>query len=137
MHHSHSIQDFMTPNPIVVKSTTPILEAFGLMRTKTMRHLPIVNDEGQVVGLVTDRDIKLASSFERADQMRVSDLMIQKPYTVESVVSLRNVALYMAENRYGCALVLRDGQLVGIFTTDDALRTLGEILQNAEEETAA
>ena len=137
MHQLHKIQDFMTPNPIVVKKTLPIQEALGIMRKKSARHLPVVDDSGHVIGLVTDRDIKLASSFIEADQMHVSDIMIEKPYCVESVVSLRNVALYMAENRYGSALILRDGQLIGIFTADDALRTLGEMLSNSKSETAA
>ncbi len=137
MTHPQKIQDFMTPNPKVVKKTTPIQEAFSLMRKESVRHLPVIDDWGQLVGLITDRDIKLASAFDRAEQMQVKDLMIEKPYCVESVVSLRNVALYMAENRYGCALILHDGKLIGIFTTDDALRTLGEMLHAPEQNTAA
>lgn len=127
----------MTPNPMVIKKDSLIQEALGLMRKKSIYHLPVVDDTGQVIGLITDRDIKLASAFERSDHMQVSDLMIKKPYTVETVVSLRNVALYMAEHRYGCALVVRDGQLAGIFTAEDAMRTLGEMLQESEQEKAA
>ena len=137
MHHLRPIHEFMTPNPYTIRPNAPLHEALGLMRKESMRHLPVVDESGQLVGLVTDRDIKCASAFERADHMTVKDLMIERPYTVESVVSLRNVALYMAENRYGCALVLRDGQLVGIFTADDGLRTLGEMLHSTEQETAA
>jgi len=131
------VQDFMTPNPVTIKKDAKIQDALGLMRKESVRHLPVVDHDQKLVGLVTDRDIKCASAFERADHMTVNDLMISKPYCVESVVSLRNVALYMAENRFGCALVTRDGQLIGIFTAEDGLRALGEMLQESEHETAA
>ena len=127
----------MTPNPVVVKKDVKIQDALSLMRKESIRHLPVTNENNELVGVITDRDIKCASAFEQADHMKVSDLMILKPYAVESVVSLRNVALYMAENRLGCALVLRNGQLAGIFTVEDGLRALGEMLQDSEQASAA
>ena len=134
---ARKVQDFMTPNPVVVKKDVKIQDALSLMRKESIRHLPVTNENNELVGVITDRDIKCASAFEQADHMKVSDLMILKPYAVESVVSLRNVALYMAENRLGCALVLRNGQLAGIFTVEDGLRALGEMLQDSEQASAA
>jgi acetoin utilization protein AcuB len=124
------IEQFMTRYPIVTSRTTSIQEAFSLIRKKGIRHLPVVDAQGQLVGLISDRDIKIAISLEGAERMTVEDLMISNTYFVENTASLHDVASSMAEKRLGCVPVLEKGQLVGIFTTEDALRSLSELVHS-------
>jgi acetoin utilization protein AcuB len=88
-----------------------------------------------LVGILTDRDIKLASSFTNQDNLKVDDVMTPHPYAVKLQTSLSVVVEEMAEHKYGSAIVVQDnGKVVGIFTAVDGLRVLGEVLhQNFRE----
>lgn len=78
---------------------------------------------------LTDRDVKLASSFQGAAEFKVEEVMTPDPYTVKPGTSLEHVVSEMAEHKYGCAIIQQDnGKIVGIFTTIDALRVFSEVL---------
>jgi acetoin utilization protein AcuB len=100
-----------------------------MMREHQFRHLP-VQDGGKLVGVLTDRDVKLAASFAESNKLTVEDVMTPDPYTTTPHASLQDVVLEMAEHKYGCAIVKQEnGKVVGIFTATDGLRVLGEILE--------
>lgn len=122
------IQKFMTPMPHSVGLNIPVKTAFSMMREHRIRHLP-VQEGGKLVGVLTDRDVKLASSFSGPGDLTVEDVMTPDPYTVAPELSLDQVVTEMAEHKYGCAIVRQDnGKVVGIFTTTDGMRVLGEML---------
>lgn len=123
------IEKFMTTTPHTIGINIPVKKALGMMREHRIRHLP-VEDAGTLVGIVSDRDIKLAASFDGADKCTVEDVMTQDPYTVTPQTPVDHVVLEMAEHRYGCAVVKQEnGKVVGIFTATDGLRVLGEVLK--------
>lgn len=123
------IQKHMTPMPHTIGKDIPLKAALNMMREHRIRHLP-VQDAGKLVGVLTDRDVKLASSFEQAETLSVEEVMSPDPYTVDPEISLDNVVLEMAEHKYGCAIIQQgNGKVVGIFTAVDGLRVLGEILR--------
>jgi len=128
------IQKFMTPMPHSVGVKIPLATAHALMREHAVRHLP-VQEAGRLVGVLTDRDIKLAGSFRGAGELLVEDVMTPEPYTVNPQAPVDQVVAEMARHKYGCALVQQEnGKLVGIFTATDALRVLEELLhQNYRE----
>jgi len=122
------IQKFMTPMPHTIGQDIPLKTALSMMREHRFRHLP-VQDGGKLVGILTDRDVKLAASFAGAAELTVSDVMTPDPFTVGPETSLDFVVLEMAEHKYGCAVIEQgNGKVVGIFTATDALRVLGEQL---------
>ncbi len=123
------IEKYMTPMPHTIGSKIPMDKAIDLMRTHRIRHLP-VQEEGKLVGVLTDRDIKLASSFtQEGSVLQVDDIMTPDPYTITPQASLDVVVAEMAEHRYGCAIVVQEnGKVVGIFTAVDGLRVLNEII---------
>ncbi len=124
------IEKYMTPMPHTINSSMPIKTAVQMMRTNRIRHLPVQN-AGKLVGVLTDRDIKLASSFKGPDDLLVEDVMTPDPYTTTPQASLDQVVFEMAEHKYGCAVIeQKNGKVVGIFTANDGLRVLGEVLQN-------
>jgi acetoin utilization protein AcuB len=128
------IQKFMTPMPHSVGVKIPLTTAHGIMREHAIRHLP-VQEAGRLVGVLTDRDIKLAGSFRGSGELIVEDVMTPEPYTVSPQAPVDQVVAEMARHKYGCALIQQEnGKLVGIFTATDALRVLGDLLhQNYRE----
>lgn len=119
----------MTMMPHTVGRDIPIKTALGMMREFSIRHLP-VQEGGKLVGILTDRDLKLAASFQGAANLTVEEVMTPDPFTVDPDSSLDRVVTEMAEHKYGCAIIQQsNGKLVGIFTASDALRVLAEILQ--------
>lgn len=122
-----TVQKFMSYDPVSLDADKAIVDAENLMRDNGIRHLPIVED-GQVVGILSDRDIKLAKSIvQAADAIQVRHICQSDVYSVEPNTPLDVVVDTMADHQYGSAVVVQNGKLVGIFTTVDACRTLAEI----------
>ena len=122
------IQKFMTPMPHTINAKMPLKTAFAMMREHGFRHIPVL-DGGELVGVLTDRDVKLAGSFADAEKVTAEDAMTPDPYAVLPQAPLDQVLAEMATHKYGCALVRQEnGKLVGIFTATDALRVLVELL---------
>jgi CBS domain-containing protein len=93
-----------------------------------------VQKGGALVGILSDRDLKLARSFPGASELVVDDVMTPDPYVVELDTPLDEVAFVMAQHKYGCAVVVDTfgRHAVGIFTANDALKCLGETLRERE-----
>jgi acetoin utilization protein AcuB len=125
-----AIQKYMTTDPASIESTAKVREAQDLMSKLQIRHLPVTKD-GVVVGIISDRDLKLVAAFSKVDidQLVVADACHDDPYTVSPDALIHEVAAEMAQKHYGSAIVVQNGRLVGIFTAVDACRTLAEILE--------
>jgi acetoin utilization protein AcuB len=123
------IQKYMTPMPHTIGLDQPIQKALDLMREHRIRHLP-VQEGGRLVGILSDRDIKLAASFAGQETLTCEDVMTPDPYTVLPEADLQAVASEMAEHKYGCAIIHQpNGKVTGIFTEVDALRVLTDVLR--------
>ena len=126
----------MTPNPYTASPETTIAEALKLTRSHRIRHVPVCED-GKLVGLVTDRDLRLAMPpiwAEERDELkqqlhtrRVGEVMVREIITVTPVMPIEEAARLLYENRIGCLPVMEDGALVGILTETDLLRALVEL----------
>jgi len=125
-----TIQKYMTTTPQTLGGEQNLLKAKSLMSDLNIRHLPVLHG-GQLVGIVSDRDLKLVESFKDVDpaQVTLKEIMISDPYTVSPDASLEEVANTMAEFKYGAAVVVQNQQVVGIFTAIDALKALAELLE--------
>ena len=122
------IQKVMTPMPHTVGKDIPLKTAMSLMREHRIRHLP-VQESGRLVGILTDRDIKLAAAFADGNALKVEDVMSPEPYTAAPDTPLDHVVSEMAEHKYGCAIVQQgNGKVVGIFTAVDGMRVLTDTL---------
>lgn len=122
------IQKYMTPMPQMIEAKAPIQAALTVMREFRIRHLP-VQEAGKLVGILSDRDIKLASAFGDAATLTVDSAMTESPYAVTPDTPLNRVVAEMGEHKYGCAVIQQaNGKIVGIFTAVDALRVLSDTL---------
>lgn len=123
------IEEVMTPQPITIGRAESLATAHELMRANEVRHLPVL-EHGELVGVVTQRDLYLLETIAGVDLRvdRVDDAMSHDAYAVQPDAPLDVVTAHMAAHRYGCAVVIERGRVIGIFTASDALRVLAGTL---------
>jgi acetoin utilization protein AcuB len=111
----------MTPTPQTARPSLTLDEAKQLMQMHRIRHLPIL-DAGKLVGILTERAIRVIESINGADlkKIRVEDAMEQSVYVVPPNAGVDEVVMGMTSRRYGSAVVMRNREVLGIFTLADA-----------------
>lgn len=126
-----TIQKYMTVMPHTLGFDQTVEQAQDLMSKYRIRHLPILKG-GKLVGILSDRDVKLMMSFADFDpkKVKVNDAYTPDPYITSPTARLDEVVALMAEKKYGSALIVDNGKLVGIFTEIDALLALSELLES-------
>jgi len=128
------VEEFTTPDPVTAGEDMTIDELRQLMEIHGIRHLPVIRGN-TVVGVVSDRDVRLVAGLTVAEklQVRASDIMAADPLTVTSTAPLDEVAYAMSEKKVGSAIVNDEqGRFLGIFTSIDALNALIEIVRNRD-----
>ncbi len=131
MNETIRVKSIMRPFPYTVRRDAQALEANALMDEHQIRHLPVIDDRG-LVGVVSDRDIKLlfgiVSIDHRLEDLLVEDAFVEDAYIVDMNAPLKEVLLTMADKHIGSVLVTHKGKLAGLFTTVDVCRSFGEYL---------
>jgi len=127
------VRDRMTPNPITIRPNSDPMAAQMLLRYSNFRRLPVVDERGQVVGIVTDSDVDLflataPSPSIQQRQHRVAQMMTTPVITVSPGYPLEEAAQLMLRHKIGGVPVVEVDRLVGIITRDDILAQLVEAL---------
>jgi len=124
-----SISKYMTTIPHTIGADQSLSKASKMMHEYRIRHLPVLSG-GKLVGILSDRDVKLVESFKDVDpeKVTVEEAFTPDPFIASPTSSLADVCEQMAVKKYGCALVCDNNKLVGIFTWVDALSALNELL---------
>jgi acetoin utilization protein AcuB len=125
-----SIQKYMTTSPHSIGGEQTLATAARMMHEHRIRHLPVLSG-GELRGLLTDRDLKLVETFRDVDptKLTVEEAMTEEPYAVSPETPLDEVVSTMAGSKFGSAVVVQNGRVVGIFTTVDACQALSELLK--------
>jgi acetoin utilization protein AcuB len=125
-----SIQKYMTTSPHSIGGEQTLATAARMMHEHHIRHLPVLSG-GKLRGLLTDRDLKLVETFRDVDpaKLTVDEAMTEQPYAVSPETPLDEVVSTMAAGKFGSAIVVQNGHVVGIFTTVDACQALSELLK--------
>lgn len=125
-----TIQKHMTTSPHSVGLDQPLSQAHAFMRKHDIRHLPVLSG-GALVGLLSERDLTLIETLKDVDPktVTVEEAMSTNVYAVSPDAPLDEVVSTMAEHKHGSAVVMQNGHVVGIFTTVDACRALGQLLR--------
>ena len=128
----------MKPNPITVSPADSFRRAMTLIRQRGIRHLPVV-EGGQLVGIVTDRDLRQASPSPATsleihelhyllEKITVREIMTTKVHTVTPETPIEEAARLMLQHKIGGLPVLRSGLLVGILTETDILTAFVDLM---------
>jgi acetoin utilization protein AcuB len=128
-----TIKSAMSPFPYSVDTGASVADAQEFMREHRIRHLPVTH-EGELVGSISDRDIKLVLgpdfAYPDAEATRVADVLVRDAYIVDMNTGLDDVLAHMAEHHLGSAIITRRGKLAGIFTVTDACKHFAEYLRD-------
>lgn len=138
------VRDRMTKNPITVKPDLPVAEAMEWMRRENVRHFPVVDKEGKLVGIVARDDLLYASPSPVTSlsmweitylmsQVTVEEAMTKEVITTAEDTPLEEVARLMFDNKIGSLPVMRDGMLVGIITESDLFAAFLELFGGHEK----
>ncbi len=133
------IKDWMSTPVITVGPDESMMKASKLMKDKTIRRLPVVDDKGKLIGIVTDRDIKEASPSKATtldihelyyllSEIKVKDIMTKNPVRLKSEDSVEKAAVLLSDRTLGgLPIVDDDDGVVGIITEKDMYDVLIEI----------
>ncbi len=123
------VADYMTKSPHSIGADQPVSVARSKMREHGVRHLPVLRS-GRLVGIVTERDLAWIENVgvEGRTTLVVDDAMTPYPYLAAPSTPLREVAAMMAKGKFGAAIIADKNEVVGVFTTTDAMRALSDAL---------
>jgi len=133
------VKDQMTPHPVCGRPEMPVTEAQALMQEHSIRHLPILDADGALVGLITQRaltqavpsDVKKFSPFVInyvLAKIKARNIMVKDVITIGEDMAIEEAARIMADRKIGCLPVMRDGELVGIISDNDLFNAMVNLL---------
>jgi acetoin utilization protein AcuB len=137
------VKNRMTPNPVTATLETTYNEALRLMKKNNINHLPIVDNKGRPIGLVTTGGMLRAApspvttlnAFEiisLLDSVTLGSIMVSPVFAVDESCSITNAANFMLQNKIDSLLITHEEILVGIITAADIFRIFVEITGGAQ-----
>ena len=131
------VRECMTVNPITISPTTTYAQASRLLRLKKLHALPVVDKEGELVGIITEKNlldispvavlgVHTISDFLSA--IKVEEAMTTRVITVQEDYPLEEAARILIDHRIGSLPVMRGDQLVGVITESDIFLAMTEAL---------
>lgn len=138
------VKDRMSRPPITIRQNVGVEDALRLMHNENIRRLPVVDNHGKMVGIVSELDLLKVSPSPATSlsvyeipylmaRIKMKDVMTKDVVTVSEDTPLEEAARVMADNKIGGVPVMRDGKLVGIVTETDLFKTFLEMLGGREE----
>ncbi|MBR5342217.1 MAG: CBS domain-containing protein [Erysipelotrichaceae bacterium] len=140
------VKDHMVPSPITIGPNQSVSEAIDIMSENKLHRLPVVDEEGKLIGLITESLIAFntpnnsssLSVFELnylLNKLTIKDIMINEVVTIDQEALLEEAATILRKNNIGCLPVVEeDGKLIGIITHNDIFSAFIELFgynQNA------
>ncbi len=133
------VRERMTRKPIIVHPEAQITEALEIIRVNNVRRLPVIDRQGRLVGIVSEKDLLYASPSPATSlsiyelhyllsKITVQDVMTKNVISITPDTPLEEAARVMADNKIGSLPVLEDGKLVGIVTETDLFTVFLELL---------
>ena len=130
---------YMTRQIISITQDMGIREAFFKMKEHFIRHLPIVDENNILIGIISDRELRRPNWVDEAsdishvyyldNSMLVSDVMISNVHVLHTYDTLNKAVILLLDNQIGAAPVLdKNGELVGMLSAIDLLKALADII---------
>lgn len=140
-----NVKHTMSTHPITAKLNDDLTSAFFRMRSEGIRHLPVTDDSGNLIGIISDRDFQramwpintpdahgLPASPHFRKDATVSDYMSWPVKALHENSSILVAIEAMIENKISALVVVRNDVMVGIVTHEDLLRVLAALLKGPE-----
>jgi CBS domain-containing membrane protein len=139
------VSDLMSRAPRTIRPDATVLDAYAIMTESAIRHLPVVSFGGELVGVVTHRDLLtgdvctrdqslLSEESEFVRDTLVAEVMTASCEVVSPETELSEAATILIANKIGCLPVMDGEELIGILTESDFVRyVLEEEIEAAEE----
>lgn len=126
------VEEYTTPDPVSINEDMSFADLLKLMTSEGFRHLPVLRD-GEPVGIISDRDVRLFAGMPAADRdgLTAADIMSDDPVRVDASEPLDQVALLLSDKKISSLIVMEGDDFLGIFTATDALNALIELLREA------
>jgi acetoin utilization protein AcuB len=143
------VRDVMSPHPLTIDPEAPLETAVSAMRERRVRHLPVVDDQGRLIGIVTDRDLRsamfgpaiadylpgtpqgrLQAMVSGLGEVLVRHVMTWGVVTIGPEAPVAQAAAMMVTSRIGSLPVVEDKRLVGMVTEHDVLKALASTLHS-------
>lgn len=133
------VRNWMTREVVTLTPDRSMMKASKLLKEKNIGRVPIVNDDGELIGIVSDRDIKEASPSKATtldmhelyyllSEIKLKDIMTRKVLTVREEDTVEKAAVILQEKKIGgMPVVDSDNKCVGIITNTDVFKVLTEI----------
>jgi len=136
-----SIEAIMTTEVITILPSASLAEARALMREHRIHHLPVVDEDDSLIGIMsltdllasTDSSLRNDDSRIHAADICIREVMVADVATVDERASLRQAALFLEKHKIGCLPVVRDEKLTGIITDTDFVAVAINLLEQLEE----
>jgi|GEM_PF-253225 len=123
-----TVRQWMTANVVSVSEQASIQEALTLMKHHSIRHLPVVDEQQNLSGWITDADLRGVLIASMLEDLTLKDVMVRNPYTASPAMSLEKAARLILRKRIGGLPVVEDGKLVGVITVVDILSAFINIM---------
>ncbi|PIE81922.1 MAG: hypothetical protein CSA11_02070 [Chloroflexi bacterium] len=129
----------MSKPVITVEPDLPIMEALNLMKTENIRRVPVVDGDGRLIGIVSDKDLLNASPSDATSlsvweisylvgKITVKKVMTKNVFAVNENTPIEEAARIMVDNKVGGLPVMRGDRIVGIITESDLFKVLLELM---------
>lgn len=133
------VSNFMSSKVMTAHPDDGIRQTFFRMRENEVRHMPVVGDERQLVGIISDRDLRrpewvdetpdLAHIYNLDDTLSVKDLMTTQVMVAHTYDTIAKATKVLIEHRFGALPVLnKEQELVGVLSSHDLLQALDVML---------
>ncbi|HEX5690242.1 MAG TPA: CBS domain-containing protein, partial [Roseiflexaceae bacterium] len=127
------VHDHMRSAPVTISADANLQSALRVLQERAVRRLPVTDDGGRIVGIVTERDLLLAASHYVAAPIEVDSIMRRSVVTATPEMPLADAAMLMVEHKIGGLPVLdAEQRLVGIITESDIFRAFVALLSKPD-----
>ena len=133
------VKNRMSQPVITVDPDTPIMDALNLMKTRSIRRMPVVDKHGKLIGIVSDKDLLNAGPSDATSlsvweinyligKIKVKQVMTRAVLTVEGDTPIEEAARIMVDNKVGGLPVMAGDEIIGVITESDLFKILLELM---------
>lgn len=128
--HSQRLSAFMSTDLFSVSQEEPMIFVKAVMGWRNIRHLPVEDDQGNLIGLVTATNLAKAQHETDWEKQPVSRFMVKKVITAPPEMPIQSAIGHMKTYKIGCLPVVRDHKLIGIITDTDVKKIESQLFNN-------